>query len=92
MRKPKSTLLIAAALLMCLGACASVTGAALPDSAPQARRAILAPICPAPSSSTSLTKIEAELDRAIAAKVSPDVLAREWERLDEAARKCRGGA
>ena len=90
MRKPKPTLLIAAALLMCLSACASVTGAALPNSAPQARRAQLAPMCPTPSNSASLAQIEGELSRAIAAKVPPNVLAREWERLDEAARKCRG--
>ena len=91
MSRLKSTPLIAVILALSLSACASGTsGAALPDAAPSARRAVLAPMCPTPTPGTKLARIEVELDRAIAAKLAPEVLATEWERLDEAARKCRG--
>lgn len=91
MSRLKSMPLIAATLLMCLGACTSASkGLAVPDTAPSARRAMLAPLCPTPTSAARLGKIAGEIDRAVAASVSPDVLATEWERLDAAARKCRG--
>lgn len=50
----------------------------------------IAPACPMPTAGGKLRAIEAELDAAIKAGASPDTLATEWERLDDAARICRG--
>ena len=52
-------------------------------------KAAYAPACPTPTAAAKLRAIMAEIDRAIKAGVSPDTLATEWERLDEAAMICR---
>lgn len=89
MSRPKSTLLIAAGLMTCLSACVSGP-LAISEGDKPAARATLAPICPTPTPDERLTKIAGELTAAIKAGVSPDTLAGEWERLDEASRECRG--
>lgn len=50
----------------------------------------IAPACPSPTSAAKLRAIEAEIEAAIKAGASPDALATEWERLDGAAKICRG--
>jgi hypothetical protein len=86
---------------MCLAGCAagpSRTGIA-PEpefwTAPPAKaepKTAFAAACPTPTEAAKLRVIEAELERAIKAGASPDALATEWERLDEAARICRKGS
>jgi hypothetical protein len=53
-------------------------------------RTSFASACPTPSSQAALRGIQRELIAALDAKVPPDTLASEWERLDAAARACRG--
>ena len=99
MRRPRITLPIVVALAACLTACGvgpSRIGIApepefwtAPKSDPP--KAAYAPACPTPTAAAKLRAIEAELDRAIKAGASPDVLASEWERLDAAAMICRRG-
>lgn len=81
------------ALLASLAGCvgASVTAPALTGN-PQAIAAKLARACPTPTPAMKLNAIADEL-AALAARgdiAAVDVLASEWERLDEGARTCRG--
>jgi hypothetical protein len=97
MRKPRITLPIVVALVMCLSACAAGPGrigiAPEPEfwstPAKAEPKTAFAPACPTPTDAARLRAIEAEIERAIKVAVSPDTLATEWERLDEAARICR---
>ena len=97
MIRQKTMLLSAAALLVFLSGCANVPGPmALAvhepgfDASKLATQRTIAPACPTPSSAAKLRAIEAEIEAAIRAGAAPDALATEWERLDEAARICRG--
>ena len=74
---------IAAALPMLLAACVSGSGPNVADEASLGR------VCPAP---TPPARLEAIADFLEVAPPSPglDVLATEWERLDQGARKARG--
>ncbi len=75
---------------MCLTACATATPGNSAADAQRAPRKVLAPLCPLPTPPAKIAGIERELVAAIAANASPDTLATEWERLDAAARICRG--
>lgn len=97
MTRRKTIQLSAAALLTFLTGCASGPGPmALAvnepgfDATKIATQRTIAPACPTPSSAEKLRAIEAEIEAAIRAGAAPDALATEWERLDEAARICRG--
>lgn len=97
MIRRKTIQLSAAALLTFLAGCASGPGPmALAvnepgfDATKIATQRTIAPACPTPSSAEKLRAIEAEIEAAIRAGAAPDALATEWERLDEAARICRG--
>lgn len=46
-------------------------------------------VCPTPTPGSVKSKIADELEAAINQGVPPDVLAAEWERLDEGASRCR---
>ncbi|MEW5422635.1 hypothetical protein [Amorphus sp. 3PC139-8] len=82
MRSAQMTLAIAAALAMSLAGCASGSGTA-------ADRTALAGLCPAPTPPDRLRAIADYLERA---QPDPglDVLATEWERLDDGVRILRG--
>lgn len=82
MRRTQMTAAIAAALAMSLAGC--VTG-----SPPAADRAALAALAPAPTPPDRLRAIADYLERA-APDPGLDVLATEWERLDEGARILKG--
>jgi hypothetical protein len=107
MRRPRITLSIAAALAMSLTGCGggpgrigvaphpefwSAPAPAKPKTEPKTEpKTAFAPACPTPTDAERLRAIEAEIEEAIKAGASPDTLATEWERLDEAARICRKG-
>lgn len=74
-------------LMLCLTGCNAASKLAAPNLTVRKQ---LAPICPTPTSSTKFGKIAGELAAAIQKGVPPNTLSTEWERLDEAARKCRG--
>ena len=60
-----------------------------PLDKPADKPTAFAPACPTPTDAAKIRAIEAEIERAIKAGASPDALATEWERLDQAARICR---
>jgi hypothetical protein len=78
----KTTWLIAAALPMSLAACVSVSPPNVVDEASLGR------ICPMPTPPDRLEAIAEYLDTAQPSR-GLDVLATEWERLDEGVRKAR---
>jgi hypothetical protein len=94
MRRHKTTPLIAAGLAAFLTGCETLPGeSALAVNEPGSLLAVaraIAPACPAPTAAARLRAIQAELEAGIKARAAPDALAEEWERLDQAARICRG--
>lgn len=84
----KPTLLLAAVLMTSLAACASVSSSRPAIDAGKIAGQ-LSRMCPTPTPDAKLNPILNEIDAAGAAGHPPNVLATEWERLDEAARKCR---
>lgn len=94
MRRHKTTPLIAAGLAAFLTGCETLPGkGALAVNEPGSLLAVartIAPACPAPTAAARLRAIQAELETGIKAGAAPDALAEEWERLDQAARICRG--
>lgn len=81
--------LIAATLLTFLAGCDPDSKRLAIREGTQARGAI-APACSTPTNRDKQVTIAGEIDGAIKAGASIDTLATEWERLDEAARTCRG--
>lgn len=99
MLRRRTMLSIAAVLAMSLQGCASdlatkpvvrATAAQAADAKAQ-RRTAMAPICPTPTSDGKARQIAGYLESAPPA-AGLDVLATEWERLDDGARICRGKA
>lgn len=93
MRKAATIWLLAAALLASLPGCASRSAApgvhstALTVGAAPLRS--FAAACPTPTPDARKIIIADELEAAIPTGRPPNVLAEEWERLDEGARICR---
>lgn len=75
--------------MTCLSACASDLIGTRENARAEIRQE-LSPLCPYPTDRGKLVKIAAELDAAIKAGTPPNTLATEYERLDAAARGCRG--
>jgi hypothetical protein len=94
MHRQKTTPLIAAGLALFLSGCETLPGEnALAVNEPGNLLAVaraISPACPTPTAAARLRAIQAELEAAIKAGVAPDALSEEWERLDQAARICRG--
>ncbi len=79
--------LIVVTLVMSLGGCGVAYNLAAPEVGVRKQ---LAPLCPTPTPTSKFSKIASELEDAISKGSPPNALSTEWERLDEAARKCRG--
>lgn len=90
MLKPKLKLLAGAVLLMSLAACATKPAplVLLPER-PKAEKQI-ARVCPRPISDKDKLTIADEIDAAIAKGAPPNKTATELERLNDAAKVCRG--
>lgn len=90
MHRPRSMPLIAAALAMSLAGCVSVSRSpALNEQAGASISRQIAPACPTPTDLDRMKAIAAYLETAPPGP-GLDVLSTEWERLDAAARTCRG--
>ncbi len=96
MRRPRSTPLLAAALLAFLSACASrdeIRAGVYSTAREMGARPLdvrsFAPACPTPTPDAKKLTIADELEAALPTGRPPNTLAEEWERLDEAARACR---
>lgn len=90
MHRPRSMPLIAAALATSLAGCAS--GSRSPALTEQAGASIgqqIARACPTPTDVERMKRIATYLETAPPGP-GLDAIATEWERLDAAARKCRG--
>ncbi len=94
MRKLATMCCIAAVLVTLLSACVTQPGAPVATARPASRAIIqarLAPLCPTPSqlSSSQLDAVAEALERGPS---SPglDLLATEYERLNDASKVCRG--
>jgi hypothetical protein len=87
----KSMHVLVGLLLMLLAGCASssrIQGPAIKGENSLVS-AQLARICPTPTPVEKKTRILKEIEDSIAAGVSPDTLATEWERLDKGATACK---
>lgn len=74
---------------MSLAGCVSASRAPVAGDTPAAIGRQLARTCPTPTDLARMREIAAYLETAPEAP-GLDALSTEWERLDEAARKCRG--
>lgn len=99
MIRPRLMLWSAVALVTLSAGCANLLNPNAPLDASTAiagadylaQRQTLAAVCPTPTPPAKRRAILAELTAARVAAVVLDNLATEWERLDAAATKCRGG-